>query len=37
MAAEVNDTPSALEVNLKAGAPRRLPNTVSHRKGLAVI
>lgn len=37
MAAEINDTPSALEVKLKAEATLRIPNTGSHRNVLAVI
>jgi transposase-like protein len=37
MAVEINDTPSTLEVKLKAGATLRIPNTVSNRKVLAVI
>jgi transposase-like protein len=37
MAAAIHNTPSVLEVKLKAGATLRLPNTVSNRKVLAVI
>ncbi|HSF29893.1 MAG TPA: hypothetical protein VLK82_05400 [Candidatus Tectomicrobia bacterium] len=31
------DTPSTLEVKLKAGATLRMPNTVSNRKVVAVM
>ena len=37
MTAEIQDTPSALDVTLKAGATLRLPNTPSNRKVVAVI